>query len=125
MTTRGSRERGETFHSIAESLKPGTERAAASAVVDANGAAIPNATVTIKDQNTGATRTVTTDEEGNYTTAGLPPGNYQVQVQAPGFNTTTVDNVVVQPGQPAATGVTLTAGATSEVVTVIAGASSR
>ncbi|HST22633.1 MAG TPA: carboxypeptidase-like regulatory domain-containing protein, partial [Blastocatellia bacterium] len=100
-----------------------TDRAAASAVVDVNGAAIPNATVTIKDQGTGVTRTVTTDEEGNYTTAGLPPGNYQVQVQAPGFNTTTVDNVVVQPGQAAATGVTLTAGATSEVVTVVAGAS--
>ena len=100
-----------------------TDRAAVSAVVDAYGAAIPNATVTIKDQSTGATRTVTTDDEGNYITAGLPPGNYQIQVQAPGFNSTTVDNVVVQPGQAAATGVTLTAGAASEAVTVVAGAS--
>lgn len=104
-------------------LTPGGARAGASAVVDANGAAIPHATVTIKDQNTGATRTVTTDDEGNYTTSGLPPGNYQIQVQAPGFNTTTIDNVVVQPGQSPATGVTLTAVATSEVVNVMAVAS--
>ncbi|MGA9769150.1 MAG: VIT domain-containing protein [Blastocatellia bacterium] len=125
VTTRGIQElpvNGRNFSQNA-TLKPGAERAAANAVVDANGAAIPNATVTIKDQNTGLSRTVTTDEEGNYPTTGIPPGNYQVQVQAPGFNTTTVDNVTVQPGQPPATGVTLTAGVTAEVVNITAVAS--
>ncbi len=93
-------------------------RPAPGAVVDNQGAAIANATVTFKDENTGARRTVTTDSEGNYTAAGLPPGKYQVEVQAPGFNATTVSGVEVQPGQSAATGVTLTPGAASETVTV-------
>ncbi|HEX8184228.1 MAG TPA: TonB-dependent receptor, partial [Blastocatellia bacterium] len=90
------------------------------AVVDAQGAAIPNATVTIKDPSTGATRTVTTDESGNYDVAGLAPGTYKVEVTAPGFSKTQVDNVAVTPGQTAATGVTLSVASAGETVTVVA-----
>ncbi|HXG91710.1 MAG TPA: VIT domain-containing protein [Blastocatellia bacterium] len=91
------------------------------AVVDANGAAIPNATVTVKDENTGAERRVTTDEAGNYNVAGLPPGKYKVEVDAPGFKKTTVNNVTIQPGQTTATGIALEPGTVSEVVEVTAG----
>ena len=87
-------------------------------MVDAQGAVIPNATVTIKDQNTGAARTVTTDATGNYSVAGLPPGTYQVQVQAPGFQPTTVSNVVVQPGQTSGAGVSLNTSGVTETVSV-------
>jgi hypothetical protein len=88
------------------------------AVVDPNGAAIPNATVTIRDQSTGMTRTQTTDEAGNYSVAGLPPGTYKIEVDAPGFKKSVVENVVVQPGQTAATGVLLSPGSVAETVTV-------
>jgi uncharacterized protein YegL len=87
-------------------------------VVDQTGAAIPGATVTIKDEKTGAARTVTTDSTGSYSVAGLPPGSYTVQVNAPGFKNTHVQNVVVQPGQVATTGVTLSPGGLTETVTV-------
>jgi uncharacterized protein YegL len=87
-------------------------------VVDETGAVIPGATITIKDEKTGAARTVTTDSSGSYSVAGLPPGNYTVQVNAPGFKNTQVQNVVVQPGQVAATGVTLSPGGLTESVTV-------
>jgi hypothetical protein len=108
---------GRNFVQLA-TLSPNTASPAPNAVVDAQGAVIPNATVTIKDQNTGAARTVTTDATGSYSVAGLPPGTYQVQVQAPGFAATTVSNVVVQPGQNTGAGVTLNAGGTTETVTV-------
>jgi Ca-activated chloride channel homolog len=89
-------------------------------VVDPTGAVIPNATVTLKDQNTGASRTVTTDAEGNYSVAGLPPGNYRVEVTAPGFSKTEIENVSIKAGQTAATPVQLSPGSASEAVTVTA-----
>ena len=87
-------------------------------VVNQSGAVVAGATVTIKDEKTGAARTVTTDSTGSYSVAGLPPGSYTVEVNAPGFKNTQVQNVVVQPGQVAATGVTLSPGGVSESVTV-------
>jgi Ca-activated chloride channel family protein len=103
---------GRTFKNTVP-LAPGT-------IVDQNGAAISGATVTLKDQNTGATRTVVTDSSGSYSVAGVPPGNYRVEVTAPGFNKTEVQNVAVQPGQVTATGVELTVGAATEMVNVTA-----
>jgi len=90
------------------------------AVVDDSGAVISGATVTIRDQNTGATRTVVTDSSGNYSVAGLPPGTYQLEVDASGFKKTVVENVTVQPGQVAATGVQMSAASVSETVHITA-----
>jgi uncharacterized protein YegL len=101
---------GRNFISMVQP-SPGT-------VVDPSGAAIPGATVTIKDQKTGATRTVTTDDAGSYSVAGLPPGEYKIEVAATGFNNTSVNNVVVQPGQITAAGVALSVGAASETINV-------
>jgi Ca-activated chloride channel family protein len=98
--------------------------AAPGTVVDASGAVVPNATVTIKDENTGATRTVQTDSSGEYSIAGLPPGKYSIGVAAPGFKTTQIQDVTIQPGQVAAAGVELSAGGVSETVTVTNVASS-
>jgi Mg-chelatase subunit ChlD len=98
--------------------------AAPGTVVDASGAVVPNATVTLKDENTGATRTVQTDSSGNYSVGGLPPGKYSIGVAAPGFKTTQITDVTIQPGQVTATGVELSAGGVSESVTVTNVASS-
>ncbi|HSE96698.1 MAG TPA: carboxypeptidase regulatory-like domain-containing protein, partial [Blastocatellia bacterium] len=88
-------------------------------VVDSNGAVIPGATVTLRDQNTGATRTVTTDAAGNYSVAGVPPGTYKIEVEAPGFKKTEVQDVTIQTGQIAVAGVRLSPGAVAETVTVV------
>lgn len=92
-------------------------------VVDSNGSAIANATVTITDQNTGASRTVQTDSSGNYSVAGLPPGPYSIAVAAQGFKTTRLQDVTIQPGQVAAAAVELSVGSVSETVTVAASTS--
>jgi Ca-activated chloride channel homolog len=93
-------------------------------VTDPAGSVVPGATVTIRDQNTGATRTVITDAGGNYNVAGLPPGTYSVTVEAPGFKRSVITDLAVQPGQTSTTGVSLASAGVSESVTVTAAGSS-
>lgn len=54
-------------------------------VTDPSGAAVPNATVTLKNQATGATQTVTSNATGAYRFSLLNPGTYNVSAAAPGF----------------------------------------
>src|SRR6266540_3264904 len=54
-------------------------------VTDANGAAIPNAKLTLTDVVKGASRAATSDGEGNYVFLGLLPGSYDLKVEAQGF----------------------------------------
>lgn len=55
-------------------------------VTDQSGAVVPNATVTIKSDATGATQTRTSNAQGAYRFALLPPGSYTLSANAPGFN---------------------------------------
>ena len=54
---------------------------------DPNGAALPHVTVVAKDQDTGYTRTVKTDDAGAYSMQDLPIGQYQITVSDSGFAT--------------------------------------
>jgi len=51
------------------------------------GAVISNARVTVKNQDTGLTRTTTTDDGGRYRLSGLPPGTYTITCEVSGFQT--------------------------------------
>src|SRR5690242_18059161 len=54
-------------------------------VTDTSGAAIPDARVTITDQQTGVSTIVGTNSAGNYSTPPLILGTYRVDVQKEGF----------------------------------------
>ena len=54
-------------------------------VTDPTGGLVPNATVIITNLGTNAKRTLTTNEEGGWTIAVLPLGNYEVTAEAAGF----------------------------------------
>ncbi|MDQ3258258.1 MAG: carboxypeptidase-like regulatory domain-containing protein, partial [Acidobacteriota bacterium] len=62
-------------------------------VSDQAGAAVPNATVIIKNQQTNIETTVTTGDEGNYTVTALQPGRYTVSVESQGFKRAESDMV--------------------------------
>src|SRR5581483_10065120 len=88
-------------------------------VTDPSGAALPNATVTLKNTGTGQTQTTTTNGTGAYRFSLLPPGGYTVQAEASGFQTTT-QNVSVVVGQASAVNIQLSVGAESQTVEVTA-----
>src|SRR4051812_27360488 len=54
-------------------------------VRDKQGAAIPNASVTLTNSATNLARTVATDESGFYTATNLPVGTYSIAVESRGF----------------------------------------
>src|SRR5271167_1530647 len=54
-------------------------------ITDPSGAAVPSATVTTKNMETGAVRTGVTDDAGRYLVLSLPVGEYEVKVSKPGF----------------------------------------
>ena len=56
-------------------------------VTDQAEAIVPGATVTVKNIETGVTRSITTDEAGRYRVAALLPGKYEVKAEREGFST--------------------------------------
>lgn len=88
-------------------------------VTDPNGGALAGATVTATDNNKGSTRTVTTDEQGNYVILSLPPSTYTVKVTANGFASKTFNNVLLEVGQQLALDAAMTVGNVDAVVDVL------
>src|SRR5260370_12794267 len=58
-------------------------------VSDPTGAAVPNAPITVRNLETGATRTAQTDSSGNVRVTQLAIGQYEVKVTQAGFATVT------------------------------------
>src|SRR5689334_5817748 len=54
-------------------------------VRDSSGAVMPGATVTVKNLESGLTRTVETGASGSYSVPSLPIGRYEVDVEKTGF----------------------------------------
>lgn len=55
-------------------------------VRDPQGAVVVGATVTARNPATGFSRDATTNDEGYYQITNLPPGDYEVTVEASGFS---------------------------------------
>ncbi|MCU0248171.1 MAG: TonB-dependent receptor, partial [Bryobacter sp.] len=69
-------------------------------VLDATGAVIPNASVTVLNEPKGIRRTLTTNEAGAFTAPGLVPSDgYEVNVKAAGFAEYQQKAVVLTVGQ--------------------------
>lgn len=54
-------------------------------VTDGTGAVVPNATVTVTDEATQQSRTVTTDDNGFYVITNLQPSSYSIAIESQGF----------------------------------------
>src|SRR4051812_32481581 len=91
-------------------------------ITDATGGAVPNAKVTISDQNKGTEFDVTTNESGNYEKGQLIPGTYSVTIEAPGFNKAKIPDITVQVDNAARVDTPLQTGNVSETVEVTAAA---
>ena len=87
-------------------------------VLDPTGAAVPNAQVSLKNTDQGITLETRSGAGGTYTFSPVRIGHYTVTVTAPGFSTTTQENLTVNIAQNLQVNVTLATGGANETVTV-------
>ena len=87
-------------------------------VRDQSDAAIVAASVTITDVERGVSRSLVTDDSGNYVASDLLPGIYKVVAQAKGFKTLERPNIQVEVATDARIDIVLRPGEASETVIV-------
>lgn len=87
-------------------------------VEDPSGASIPGTSITVTSLETGASRTVTADETGNYRILVLPVGLYDLKAERPGFKAEVQSGINLVVGQQAVVNLKLEVGAAQQQVTV-------
>jgi hypothetical protein len=92
-------------------------------VSDPSGAVLPGAQVKVISLGTGLTREMVTDGAGVYSAPSLQPGDYTVQVTAPGFGQYTVQKVTLDVDARVSINAQLSVTAAGAVVDVQSGAS--
>ncbi|HEX5705717.1 MAG TPA: carboxypeptidase regulatory-like domain-containing protein [Pyrinomonadaceae bacterium] len=113
---------------IAAGVSPAFSQASSSTaelrgqVTDPNGAAVPNASVTITDLTKGTSRTTTTDEDGNYVFLNLLPSAYELKIEAVSGFAPGSTRVELTVGQQANIPIQLSTSGIVESVEVVGGA---
>lgn len=87
---------------------------------DGTGAVVPGATLTARNTETGQARTSVTAADGSYRIAALPVGNYEIQIEHPGFRKEIRAGLTLTVGQEAVQNFTLEVGAVEQSVEVTA-----
>ncbi|MCU1259495.1 MAG: hypothetical protein JWO80_2380 [Bryobacterales bacterium] len=88
------------------------------AIKDSSGTSVPGAKVTLTNQDSGVARNVAVDPEGRYRFA-VPPGKYSLKIEATGFRSETITDMVLNIGTHFDKDVSLTVGSTQDSITVI------
>jgi hypothetical protein len=89
-------------------------------VTDAAGASVPGALIAVTNTGTNRTFTAQTDTAGRYLVLNLPPGNYALRAEAPGFKRLERGGITLQVDQAARIDLALETGAVNETVQVTA-----
>jgi hypothetical protein len=91
-------------------------------VEDPRGMPVAGAAVTVKSLETGATRVVTTNEEGEFLALSLPVGQQEVKAEKTGFKAAVRTGIDLAVGQEAVVTLRLEVGEIVQQVTVVADA---
>ncbi len=91
-------------------------------ISDPSGAAIPGATIQVKNTGTNEVATAITDDQGNYRVPLLKPGTYSLTAELTGFKKYVQDGVALSVSQVATLNITMEIGQLTEQVTVTANA---
>ncbi len=89
-------------------------------VLDKSGGALPGATVTATQKETGLSRNTVTERDGSYRLPSLPVGTYTVTVELNGYATVTVENVTVNVSAQRELNVDMSQATVSETINVVA-----
>jgi hypothetical protein len=87
-------------------------------VTDQSGGVIAGATVTVTDTQRGVSRTLTTDDAGQYNAPNLVPGNYTVRTEFKGFQTVERKNIGLEVGKEIRVDISLQPGQVSQTITI-------
>ncbi|OFV97083.1 MAG: hypothetical protein A3F68_04190 [Acidobacteria bacterium RIFCSPLOWO2_12_FULL_54_10] len=87
-------------------------------VADTTGAVIPGTSITLRNTDTGISRTVSTDEAGRYRAPQLPLGNYEIIAETAGFQSAVRTGIVLTVGREAMVDFSMQVGAVAERITV-------
>lgn len=87
-------------------------------VTDPGGATVAGANVTVTQNGTNFTRTVTTNGDGEFVVSEIQPGSYTLKIDAAGFKGAINQNVVLETDQTRRFDVRLDVGSVNETVTV-------
>ncbi len=91
-------------------------------VTDPSGAAVPNATISVTNIETGQVRNLTSSSDGQYVVPDLHIGRYNVRAQGAGFKVVEQKNIVLNVNDRARVDFKLQVGSTTEQITVEAAA---
>jgi outer membrane receptor protein involved in Fe transport len=106
------------FISLAPQLSAQTTSTIAGTVRDKQGLTVAGAEVQVTSTELAIDRTVTTESDGTYRIAALPPGIYQIRVSKDGFQTELFKNIEVTLNKTLVYDVTLQVGSTNQTVEV-------
>ncbi len=95
-----------------------TEATITGTVRDASGAALPSASVTLKNLETGATRRIIADSDGRYAAPALAIGQYELSADRTGFASQTKTGITLVLGQQINVDFTLQIGELQQAVKV-------
>src|ERR1700722_14907323 len=87
-------------------------------LTDLSGAAVARATVVVTDVQRGTSRSLTTDDSGDYAAPDLAPGIYKIHVEARGFKSVERPNVQIEVASDVRADFSLQPGQVSETVTI-------
>ena len=79
-------------------------------VTDQSGGVVSGATVTVVDTDRGVTKTLVTNEAGEYSAPTLQPGKYKVRAESKGFKVTERQDIVLSCRQTPANGIDIVHG---------------
>jgi hypothetical protein len=88
-------------------------------VQDKDGAALPGATVTATQKDTGLTRTTVTESDGTFRLPSVPIGLYTVTVELNGFATVTIDDIRLNVASQREINVDMSPSTIEESITVV------
>ena len=89
-------------------------------VTDPSGAAVPDAEITVRNQNTGVATTIRSTAAGEFFVLYLDPGTYEVSIEKSGFGKLVLQDITVTVGTRAVLHPQLSIGKTDVVMNVSA-----
>jgi hypothetical protein len=92
-------------------------------VLDPDGGVLPGVTIVVRQTETSLQRLTTSDVQGRYTMAALPPGSYEIRAELAGFRPLVRSGVTLTIAQTVVVDLTMTLGGITEQVTVVGDAS--